>query len=396
MTYIIIIGIYQALCGLFFLLQLKKNKKSDSLLTYLIACIFIHLSIKLFLYNVLTTKTNNYDFVTFVDLAYCPLLYLYALKVRDDNYTLRKKWYLFLPASIAALAYLIIVFSLMVDYRSIFPVIELYNKIMQLLVLVFFIGFPLLIFNVIKETALFIKSERIFIRDIAALFLLIGTVCLLGLSFLYLSGSSGSIPFLSRCAVYGILILISFLILRFRFYAQANIKSILSKRLDVDKNAVIESNVISVEISETENNKTMEAANNMPPQKITRNAVLTEEQQNAVVGKLNILMEEKKVFTDNKLTLDRVASLAKIPKHHISEALNQYLGKTFYEYINDYRVNEVIVLMDKCIKQNIVPNILSLAYDAGFNSKSTFNQHFKRIQGGTPSEYLKMKAEISM
>jgi AraC-like DNA-binding protein len=45
--------------------------------------------------------------------------------------------------------------------------------------------------------------------------------------------------------------------------------------------------------------------------------------------------------------------------------------------------------MDKCRRQGIAPSILSLAYEAGFNSKSTFNHYFKQIIGLTPSEYLK-------
>jgi AraC-like DNA-binding protein len=52
-------------------------------------------------------------------------------------------------------------------------------------------------------------------------------------------------------------------------------------------------------------------------------------------------------------------------------------------------MKEVIHLLDHCRQHQVTPNILSLAYDAGFNSKSSFNQYFKKTTGYTPTEYLK-------
>jgi AraC-like DNA-binding protein len=52
-------------------------------------------------------------------------------------------------------------------------------------------------------------------------------------------------------------------------------------------------------------------------------------------------------------------------------------------------MTEVLFLLDKCKQQGITPGILSLAFEAGFNSKSSFNQYFKKTTGLTPSEYLK-------
>jgi len=46
-------------------------------------------------------------------------------------------------------------------------------------------------------------------------------------------------------------------------------------------------------------------------------------------------------------------------------------------------------LLDKCIRHGATPNILSLAFEAGFHSKSSFNGYFKKVTGYTPSAYLK-------
>lgn len=67
--------------------------------------------------------------------------------------------------------------------------------------------------------------------------------------------------------------------------------------------------------------------------------------------------------------------------------VNTYLGQNFYNFINKYRIEEVKKkLSEDNSKEN---NILTIALETGFNSKSTFNTVFKKIEGVTPSEYRK-------
>jgi AraC-like DNA-binding protein len=112
-------------------------------------------------------------------------------------------------------------------------------------------------------------------------------------------------------------------------------------------------------------------------------------QQRLLMEKLDQWMQDKKIYKDPELNLDTLSEMTKISRHQISETLNQYLGKTYYAYINEYRIKEVIILLDKCKKQGIKPNILSIAFEMGFNSKSSFHLYFKKITGTTPSEYIK-------
>jgi AraC-like DNA-binding protein len=76
-----------------------------------------------------------------------------------------------------------------------------------------------------------------------------------------------------------------------------------------------------------------------------------------------------------------------IPQHHITQTLNIYKEKSFYDYINAYRVEAFINKLQKGDSDKF--SLLGLAFDCGFNSKSSFNRVFKNITGKSPSEFKK-------
>ena len=86
------------------------------------------------------------------------------------------------------------------------------------------------------------------------------------------------------------------------------------------------------------------------------------------------------------LMTTELAEMLGVLPNHLSQIINQYEEKNFYDFVNSYRVEEFITLAKKDIDKNF--NLLGLAYEAGFNSKSSFNQVFKKITGKTPSEFL--------
>ncbi|MDR2085060.1 MAG: AraC family transcriptional regulator [Bacteroidales bacterium] len=104
--------------------------------------------------------------------------------------------------------------------------------------------------------------------------------------------------------------------------------------------------------------------------------------------KLVKLMEEKKIYLKNDLNLQDVSEMINYPKHYITQALNLILKKNFYLFVNEYRVNEFKARVAD--KKNNNLTIMSIAYDSGFNSKSTFNSIFKKFTGQTPSEYVNL------
>ena len=76
-----------------------------------------------------------------------------------------------------------------------------------------------------------------------------------------------------------------------------------------------------------------------------------------------------------------------IPPHNLSEVINSRLKKNFYDLVNGYRIEQVKKDLSDPAKSHL--KILSLAFDAGFNSKATFNTLFKESTGQTPSDYRK-------
>ena len=98
-------------------------------------------------------------------------------------------------------------------------------------------------------------------------------------------------------------------------------------------------------------------------------------------------MVNEKPYLDPKLNLSDMAEMIHCSPGQLSQLLNEHIGKNFYDYVNEYRLQYFRELnRDPKNKQYTV---LSLAYESGFNSKTTFNNFFKKTMGVTPSEYLK-------
>lgn len=100
---------------------------------------------------------------------------------------------------------------------------------------------------------------------------------------------------------------------------------------------------------------------------------------------LEQLMEEEKVFTQSDLSLNTLARYLDIQPYQLSQLLNRSLQQSFFDYVNHYRIEEVKRQLRDPQSERFT--ILSLALDAGFNSKSSFNETFKKYTGMTPSAY---------
>lgn len=102
-------------------------------------------------------------------------------------------------------------------------------------------------------------------------------------------------------------------------------------------------------------------------------------------------MEKDRPYLNGKLSLKDVAQHLEISINHLSQVINEQLHKSFFDFVNTYRVEEVKRLLDESKHEQLT--LLAVAYDSGFNSKSSFNGTFKKITGATPSQYLKQKSE---
>ncbi|HUS86001.1 MAG TPA: AraC family transcriptional regulator [Bacteroidales bacterium] len=104
-----------------------------------------------------------------------------------------------------------------------------------------------------------------------------------------------------------------------------------------------------------------------------------------LLSKLIDYMETAKPYLDRDLSIQDLSVATGIPRHHITQVLNENYNRNFFMFINEYRVNEVIKRMKSPEYRNYT--ILAVAYDSGFNSKSTFNSIFKTLTGLTPTQY---------
>ncbi len=112
---------------------------------------------------------------------------------------------------------------------------------------------------------------------------------------------------------------------------------------------------------------------------------LSEEAAQKYLQQLLRLMDEQKPFLNSELTLSQLAASAGISPHNLSEIINSLRGQNFYDFINGYRIEQIKKDLADPSKQHL--KILSIAFDAGFNSKATFNTLFKEQTAKTPSEY---------
>jgi AraC-like DNA-binding protein len=109
--------------------------------------------------------------------------------------------------------------------------------------------------------------------------------------------------------------------------------------------------------------------------------------------KLLSYMETDKPFLSGNLTIHDLSAKTRIPRHHITQVLNEKHKRNFFTFINEYRVKEVMERFSDPKFNNYT--ILAIAMDAGFNSKTTFNSFFKSQTGLTPSEYRERMTGIS-
>jgi AraC-like DNA-binding protein len=95
------------------------------------------------------------------------------------------------------------------------------------------------------------------------------------------------------------------------------------------------------------------------------------------------VMKQQKLFINKKLRLEDLAAQTEIPRHTLSQLLNETYPHGFSHFVKKYRVEEAKTLI-MCRPELSLEGI---GYEAGFNSKSAFFQAFKNITGYTPAAY---------
>jgi len=110
-------------------------------------------------------------------------------------------------------------------------------------------------------------------------------------------------------------------------------------------------------------------------------------QKDKYLEKINAYMTTYQPHLEPELTLNQLAHKVGIPSHYFSQVINEKLDMNFIDFINGYRVNAAKEkLMDKAFDHY---SIIAIAYQSGFNAKSTFYAVFKKHTEMTPSQYRK-------
>lgn len=108
-----------------------------------------------------------------------------------------------------------------------------------------------------------------------------------------------------------------------------------------------------------------------------------------VIVKLKELMEERAMYRDCDLKIGDISTQLSVPRQFLSEIINNELGVNFSEFVNGYRIRE---FKSKVLDPNENnKTLLGIAYESGFNSKTSFQRIFKASTGMTPSEYKKFQ-----
>ncbi|HSR68323.1 MAG TPA: helix-turn-helix domain-containing protein [Acidobacteriota bacterium] len=116
-----------------------------------------------------------------------------------------------------------------------------------------------------------------------------------------------------------------------------------------------------------------------------RGSTLTADQAEDFQRRLLEVMQAGKPYRDAQLRLKDLAGKLEVHPHHLSQVINQHFQRNFNDFVNAYRVEEAKRLMADPRHRH--DTLLDLAFEAGFNNKTSFNQAFKKHAGTTPSRF---------
>ena len=139
-----------------------------------------------------------------------------------------------------------------------------------------------------------------------------------------------------------------------------------------------------------------------PPQKTESNPqkkpakednLLSKDVRESLTQQLKELMKSEKPHLENDISLPKLAAILKVRSHQLSYLLNNHFNENFYAFINRHRIEESKRILLNPKLQHL--SMVGVAFEAGFNSKTTFNTTFKKITGLTPTQYKKGKLQLS-
>ena len=119
-------------------------------------------------------------------------------------------------------------------------------------------------------------------------------------------------------------------------------------------------------------------------------SALDADSSKALLEELEVVMESDRPYLDSKLTLAQLADQLKLSSNYLSQIINQQTDSNFFDYINRHRVDAAKAILSDPLQART--NVLTIAMDSGFNSKSAFYTAFRHHTTMTPIEYRRINS----
>jgi len=118
-----------------------------------------------------------------------------------------------------------------------------------------------------------------------------------------------------------------------------------------------------------------------------RKSSLTEEGKQRILSNILIEFDKRQYFVENLASLSDLSKRIGESPHHVSQVLNEKLNRSFFELLASYRVEKAKKILGEDV--NIKLTVEEISEMVGYNSKTAFNNAFKKLTGKTPSEFRK-------
>ncbi|OON68304.1 helix-turn-helix domain-containing protein [Hymenobacter sp. CRA2] len=123
------------------------------------------------------------------------------------------------------------------------------------------------------------------------------------------------------------------------------------------------------------------------PRRKYEKTALSPDAASEILARLRALMDAAHPYRNPDLSLAELASLLRLPPHHLSQVINEQCQQNFFDFINAHRIEEVKRQLLSLETTHL--KLEEIGFAAGFNSKSAFNAAFKKHTQTTPSQFRK-------
>jgi AraC-like DNA-binding protein len=399
--------LFGAIQGLFFSLVLFRMRTGNRLANRLLASLLLFFTIGLVDGFLSVTYTFlRYPFLIGIywplQFAYGPLIYFYvkSLTVPQREPKRLRFFAHFLPVAIFAI-YLIPFYLLDVDPKArnwYFSHSHLRNFFMgihpiEVVGIIQLTGYLVLALRLLERHSKYIRQNFSSLENISLSWL--RTVVVVGMLvvclYAFLAGFSQFFGVYEKTAyLYHLFVAVVIYVMAYKGIRQPRIFADADAPRPAEENAHLPAESLMSEVSLPQMQPSEQEKDRVDKYK---KSALTVDQSEKILARLTTLMEEEKPHLEMELTLPMLSKMLDVSPHHLSQVINENLEKNFFDFVNEYRVEEARKALVSPGSDRL--SILGIAMDAGFNSKSAFYSAFNRHTGMTPSQYKKSNKNLA-